>query len=378
MPHFLVPNNYKDMWHSYVGDSSKFSYYSLQHSVQPIPQSGLYRVNIEPEFQQGKDWIFFDGQSPIAKLKISLTLLSATNSTNPLYHLPFDGEVGLDETTISRDGYGVIFSGDELLLSEETENSKQTKMYNSSGNAVQSVLSRSVNDFSQLNGSFRGQLLKIRKGGASYEATFSPTIATPILMEVISENGKAAAYYSISNQSGKISGFPSLGVWSGVASNIDNCKSFNLEGLPTRVSDSTYIETAGCSLKDGISDSQAYGFAWNGAASGRAYYKTIFYVPDKSYELVNACTNEQLFSTPIVASDSGPLKLDYLSDRQIVSLNNVLQLVKDRAVCVSESNDEVNFWWNEKYLDGKLQEGYKDYFAELQQSDPNFRVCVVN
>ena len=93
---------------------------------------------------------------------------------------------------------------------------------------------------------------------------------------------------------------------------------------------------------------------------------------------MNACTNEQLFSTPIVASDSGPLKLDYLSDRQIVSLNNVLQLVKDRAVCVSESNDEVNFWWNEKYLDGKLQEGYKDYFAGLQQSDPNFRVCVVN
>ena len=375
---FLVPSSYKDFWHAYVSDDSRFSYYSTADTVQPIPESGLYRVNIEPEFQEGKDWIFFNGQAPIAKIKIKLTKISGIASTNPLYHLPFDGEVGLTDTTIQRNGYGVLFSGDELLLSEENQNSKQTKMYNSNGTAIESVQASQIVNYSQLNGNFRGQLLKIRNAGASYEVVFSPTIATPVLMELSSSNGNASAYYSISNESGKVSGFPSLGIWTGVASDIGNCKSFNNENLPVRASDSTYAASSNCGLRAGISDSQAYGFSWANATAGKVFYKTIFYVPNKNYEIANACANNQIISTPAIASDSESLKLDYLSNRQILSLNNVMQLVKDGAVCVSEANNEVNFWWNENYLYNRLEENYANYFADIQQSNPDFRVCTLN
>ena len=59
-------------------------------------------------------------------------------------------------------------------------------------------------------------------------------------------------------------------------------------------------------------------------------------------------------------------------------MNNVMQLVKDGAVCVSEANNEVNFWWNENYLYNRLEENYANYFADIQQSNPDFRVCTLN
>ena len=235
--------------------------------------------------------------------------------------------------------------------------------------------SASVNDFTQLNGNSRGNILRISKSGTNYDILFSPTIATPVLMEIISSDGSAGAYYSISNNSQRVSGIQSLGIWTGAASSIGACNGFNNENLPVRVSDSTYSASSACALKGEISNPQAYGFTWNDAQPGRAYYKAIFYVPEKGYSIVNACNNGQVFSTPSAASGESELGLDYLSDRQIISMNNVFQLVKNRAVCVSQSDNEISFWWNENYLYGELEKSYSGYFDNIMQSDPAFRVC---
>ena len=166
-----------------------------------------------------------------------------------------------------------------------------------------------------------------------------------------------------------------MGVWTGLASTIGNCQSFNNENLPVRSSDATYVATSACPLNEGVTETQAYGFSWNDAADGKVYYKGIFYVPDDSYTIVNACSNEQVISTPVTASNSEPINLDYMSDRRILSLNNVMELVKDKAVCVSESSNELSFWWNENYLYDKLAQQYDPYFEDIRNSDPDFMTC---
>ncbi len=375
----LLPlEEYKTDWSKYVSDPAKFAFRSETAPIDPIPSTGLYKVNIVPHFPAGHAWKFFEGGQPVATIEINLGLDQEILQTNPFYYLPFDGAVGLaqDSQSLQRNGYGVGYSGTDLKVIGESENAQEIRTYLTGGNTVASLNTTIESRFDSLNkGETRGQLLSVSGGNGNYSMVFSPSIATPVAMEIIGQNGNANGFFELREGDNVVptQGFYSL--WTGAGSSIGSCNDFAGQKLPLKQADSPALG-ATCQFRENASADKSHGFAWTNAANGIIALKTIFYTPNADYKIRNACATDVLIISPNLSSSSGFVPLDFGSDTQILSLKDLFDLVSSEQVCVGESSNKAQFFWNETVLQTQLKNTAQPEFDRLAQ-EKGFSACAV-
>ncbi|MFA4855116.1 MAG: hypothetical protein WC634_00835 [archaeon] len=341
-------NSPNSPWDLYFTDTQRMVF-----SPEKI-DSGLYDVELDFDFESDKYKFFWSENELAAKITVRLTKISNPLSQNPLYYLPFNGEVGLqriDEDGLARrNGYGLGFSGDELRLDEFRLGS----FILTKGEGEKIVQTAYMQDFYKSNISEKGLILSIAKDGSSM--VFSPSYATPVIMELKANEATARAdgYYSVHNGAKTMvspSGYMNL--WTGFASTPMTCANFDESSLYYQRNDGTASEVPGLATTP---ENPAYGFTWKDVPAqnlqqGKLYLETVFYTPIDSGMTLSG------ESTTVLMSPSGTgqaVSLNYKGMSPIIE--SVFGLVNDKYVCVSLSDSALEFWWNPqrvtKDLDG--------------------------
>lgn len=364
-------------WSKFVSDNSKFSFKSANNSVNPIPSTGIYLVNIVFNSNPQEPWAFFDGNNAIGSIDVFLNLDQAVQQSNPFYFLPIDAGLGLNDAgdLLTRNGFGVAFTGDEIFVSRQSELVQQISSLPTTGSGVVLLDTGFENSFSSLNkGPQRGMLLNVDKTAGGYEMVFSPSIATPVLMEIVSDGSRAHGLFELKKGDSIVPANDYYSLWTGAASSIGSCSGFDGQNLPVKEPDSSAFG-ATCSFNQGATESNSRGFLWDNAQIGKVFLKTIFYTPDTEYRIRNACNTGTKIISPLTTSEEGFIGLDFGSDERILSLKDLFDMVRNEKVCVSEQGDSVDFWWNESYLEEELNKNAQNYFATISGENNNFRVC---
>ncbi len=306
--------------------------------------SGLYNVQIYFDFE-GDSYEFFYGDKELsATITVRFTKIRDPLVSNPLYYLPFNGEVGLhrvdSDETIERKGYGLGFQGDELRIDEFRAGS----FIVTKGDGEKIVQTHLIQDFGSSNVTERGLILSISKDSSSI--TFAPSYATPVIMEIDANSSRVDGYYSVHDRTTTIaSPMPYMNLWTGFGSTPMICANFDESALYYRMHDSTALN-----VPDIVSspENPTYGFTWMDIPvanrQGKVFLETVFYTPsDVDYTLRGAST---ILMSP--AGTGQAVSLNY--KRMSPIIENVFALVRDEYVCVSFEGDAVEFWWNPQKL----------------------------
>ncbi len=217
----------------YFGDESYWEFISSgfnNQSERVLTRPGLYQIDLGFDFE-GEQFVFFNGTNPSAKITITMTFLKDPATPNPLYELPFDGEIGFtkrpDETTASRQNYGLAYSGEQNVYIVDAPGEEIVKTNNVSSPNPANTLAVSKNASIQALNSFdlRGGLLLIKLSDKSLN--FLQTNATPLVMEIDSVDANARGFYKIeqltnpaTNETQPISFSDYGNVWTGIFSTM--------------------------------------------------------------------------------------------------------------------------------------------------------------
>ncbi|MFH1587425.1 MAG: carboxypeptidase-like regulatory domain-containing protein [Candidatus Diapherotrites archaeon] len=368
-------------WQLYFQEPRNKIHLNSVSEGMPVPLTGLYKINISLGFEEGEEWVFFENGQPNADININFERISELRTDNILYYIPFDGEIGTTgSSSIERDGYGVGYSGDVITLFAHTGTTPGVQTF--PGQGMHSVSVEKVEDLQRINSESRGVTWRVEKTGANdYSMEFAPSYATPILTRVIEDSGSASSLYYVLKDSEAQDMGDYGNLWTGVASNIADCRTFDGSAMPYKSQDFKSSQLTGaCSLVPDVSSERAYGFGWSQApGGGRIYLRTIFYTPTDFYYLVNGCINAGgIFISPtsvVIQNQQIPLNYDgKLSGGKISSVSDLLGYVGEGKMCISPQEDSVEIWWNPKYLYGKLEENYTNYFESLQATE-DIQIC---
>ncbi|QQR93113.1 MAG: hypothetical protein IPJ89_02645 [Candidatus Iainarchaeum archaeon] len=325
-----------------------------------VPSPGIYQVTIDINFDE-PEMRFFKNGSPSGYIKIFLEKSSSIDDQeSPFYSLPFDGLVGTDDGQ-GRVGYGVNYSGEVVNITSTAGNQVSTIDITGS-TPVSSLATTKTDSFKTLNSTERGNLLSLTKNGTSdFALKWSPSYATPILMNISTQNIKSNVYgyYSVGvNNDTSQSYIGAQGnPWYGVGA---SCRDFEdnavLDAFDRRYDTSAI--NADCGLV-GPQKNIAYGFEWCNDTSnihkGTVTLKSIFYTPQGSASSIAAVAANDSISVVGEGSGGSTLPLNgsnVLSNNSpgndLKSLEEILQMVTAQEVCVRNSGSKTEFFWNPK------------------------------
>ncbi len=294
---------------------------------------------------------------------------------NPLLFLPLDGVLGLENGAFHRDGYGVSFSGEVVSIASNPLNQNallQTLRSSGSANNPQVVVRKSQ-DFESLNETSRGTVLVLKRD----EIAYSPSIATPVVMKVLSRNNAAKSFYAIRKDGAFIASGETQSIWSGVSSTVGgvSCTDFEQKPLQSVAADRTALsfQSQGAAIGDcvnassGAQPSQLYGFNWPNVCTTLddqfVYLESAFFTPTAGrFEIVPACS--QNFVTTAGGDNVGPggsasLSNPYiLLNTPIASIEDLLQNVRSGKMCASVSPTQLEVFWNPTWLHQQMAQQY--------------------
>src|SRR3989344_5837438 len=390
---FEAPDYYTNRFTKIVKDPQRLLFTSpgspendLRAKVTPVPEPGLYRVNVSIELDDPNTQSLFKGASdePNAKVTVVLVKERTAPDLNPFYFMPFDLSLGIDEQgNLNRVGYGRKYTGTVLTVSGDPTGNRVATLA-SAGNALGELKINSVEDFKVLNKDLRGSVLTAKNN----ELNLMPSNASPVLMKVESKTGKASSAYYLQDSSGnKIVLDNYLSLWSGVGSTLGNdfCQDFESKLLPLEQGDkklSTFTQNLRCPLRPDISAEEAYSFTFTAPENSegeKIFLSTVFYTPlSKSISLINACSGlkssvagEPFFigsDGSVIAQGAESIALNNsVPGKRLDVLSNVFDLIKRQYLCIDSKADEVDIWWNEKELLESLKEVYPSTSIESFQ-----------
>jgi len=346
-------------WGEYVLDQERFVFETGESSK--LVEAGLHHVFIGLEFDPDQDQFDFfyvpGGDQDVgllANINVELVQISEPVIKSPFYYLPFNGDVGFNPETseFHRQDYGLEFDNHNgpltvvsspLGISFKTDSSTGRKL----------VQTEKISDFDSVNIIDRGILLKISQD--QVEIKFSPSIATPILLEMKPFEAQVEAYYWLRDTDGDIpvSGSSLMNLWTGTGSTMrsatGNCVDYYGSKLEYQIPD-MIPPTGSCAS----SMPGSYGFRYNPASDDQLYFETVFFVPESlGINLRKSCPNEEslsVFYSPgdyYTGDDDDPVPLS-LSDSitRVASMEHVINLVSDEYICISSDSDYFSFWWN--------------------------------
>lgn len=323
-----------------------------------LPGPGIYDVTLDINFTDDTMKFFKNGE-PDAVVNVYVEKTSTIEGEmSPFYSLPFNGLIGTDDGQ-GRVGYGVNYMGEKVVVNEDSTAQVSTiDLVNST--PVATVQTSKVDSYAILNSLERGNILTLTRNGSNNLALkWSPSYATPVLMTVKGNNAQSNAYgfYSIGINGDTAQSY--IGAqgnpWYGVGA---NCRDFEDRGMIDQYSpryDSSAIN-ASCALV-GAQENISYGFEWceNTIHTGNVSLKTIFYTPQGTLSTIarSAYKDDLTFVGEGVSGGNIPLNgTDALPGNtpgdELNSIEDILELVKQEAVCVANSGSKTEFFWNPK------------------------------
>lgn len=339
-------------FNAFYGDDDSLYFTNKFFDDPTLPAAGKYQVNINVFFDDNWQMLSATGE-PKAHIAIDFYHLETPSPNSPFYRLPFDGALGLENTTYDRVGYGVeyINAGADPIKINDT----LIQTYSGEGSTALGQLTVSEStDLRKLNSipSTRGNILEVvaPSGSAEQSMTFTPSLATPLLMRVNHEvtPNPFSAYYQLG-----LNGVPqdtgnTLTFWEGAG----NCYDFT--GTPIYEKFNYSPDRAGLPTDKYTSWPYLYAVDWDKAlVGGNAYLRTIFYTPaDGTYSL-NGEAGTSKFITANYPDYSSTQLLDGITtmpynnaSTAIDSIQDVFDLVGQGKICVSDSGAKARFFWN--------------------------------
>ncbi|MEI7961373.1 MAG: carboxypeptidase-like regulatory domain-containing protein [archaeon] len=298
-----------------------------------LPNGGIYFVGINVSYDNNSSKVFvnLDG-SPNATITITFTPYFETGSTNPLYEMPFDGELGRNTSTgaYARADYGV---GANMAFSL---NSKSNVLPVTSA-GLKTINVRTTTDLATLS---NGVVLSY----GSSDITFSASQPTPVMMAITGDgNALTVGYSSISSDNSTL---PARN-WTKKASTIgDGCYDFEEENKLV------YGETQ---------SGNNHTLNWtNSYVPGKLYLTSTFYSPSSIGNSVaqlvpsNSRTTTLSSISGINGLNTGSaLMLKYYdaapsTTKDYATLQGMMNLVKKGDMCISKTikQGKIKIWWN--------------------------------
>ncbi len=365
-------------WQEYLEQGDDYSRLNFSNTVL---EAGLYNVSISFSFDLPQlQYNFFGGdcipdcgsKDLIGTINVSLEKISGPPVNSPFYRLPFDGSVGeLADGGFDRQGYGVFFTNVDspIVLIGDLE-SEEDYLRTVSDSGFKELVTIFEEDISFLNAeeATKGQLLTITKE-ESPTMEFSPSIATPVLLEMNSPGGASEAFYYLLKTDTALTSGGIMSMWFGTGSTMGDgpsqCRTFGGAQMPYIQKDQSAQNFPGaCAAELPQSFYNAsYGFKYDGVeVDEKVFFETVFFIPEsmkKEVVLIDSCGNSSsaVFHAPS-ASTAGTAQLDISMESQnrIVSVQDVIDFVGDGRVCVYEDSDKISFRWNPQRLIDDLDE----------------------
>jgi hypothetical protein len=332
---------------------------------EKLVAAGLHEVFIDLQFDRDQfDFFYTQGTGDTAvvdlraKITVYITKLSDPVIKSPFYYLPFNGDVGLENGILQREGYGLVFDNGTGPIAVVSDSVGGT-FYNT--DSPQGSIGRKFvgtvreSSFDSANFINRGRVMDVAQDQSQID--FLPSIATPVLLEMVPQGSSAEAYYNIRDQAGGTLSSPAsfMNLWTGAGSSMrdsaGSCIDFYGSRLEYRRQDS--LPPSG-SCAAGTAGS--YGFNYDPASdTDKLYFETVFYAPEgKVITLRKSCDNASNFYAP--GPSGGTQKTDnpnfpvslsiQESKTKIATMQDVIDLVGQEYVCISSDNQSFSFWWN--------------------------------
>ncbi|MFH0970386.1 MAG: carboxypeptidase regulatory-like domain-containing protein [Candidatus Diapherotrites archaeon] len=321
-----------------------------------IHTPGKYSIDMDVEIE-GDDWQFFDlGGKPKAKIKIQFYLLDTPIINSPFYRIPIDGEVGLVNGVMQREGYGMEYAHENGFIKiNDSFVETHDDMQKDGSFVLHTLVERGI---TQLNTrpETRGRLLYVNAptGMGDYTMAFSPSIATPLIAKVshAQTNQPFSVYYSLSDGGEPVITGETLNYWDGVQGCMD------YEGMDSAIAFNQKPDRRANNEEQLTNWQYVYAQDWGYASTGgNAYLHTLFYTPtDGSFTLSAekqgiqfATSNYPTFTTTQFLD--GVSSVEHNNPSQVVdSIQDVFDLVAKGDVCVYDNGVEALFYWNDDAL----------------------------
>ncbi len=293
-----------------------------------LEKPGIYRVEINIVPDNSNVPQLMDNNSPNATIEVIFKFEQSPPNNNPLYYIPFDGEVGNKGGSYVRKNYGSSIVG-ELPLNDTFI----AKQYNTSFTQLTTTKS---DDLVLLNNKI---LLQADKSNIY----FLPAQPTPLLLTVKGINGKGVAEYQLVG-SGAISGL--VNDWYLTNSSIySGPRCYDFENKNQYIY-STLDEGMGKKL-----------LSWNGTKDGTLGLQTVIMAPKNTVDTISL----KLLTNPTKATIRS---YDAITSASIVQLNNrqldeydystlkkMFDAVSRSDACISYNNENlIKIWWNPAHL----------------------------
>ncbi len=345
----------------YFKDDSLFEFDYAGAPNQPLTHPGMYRIEIEITYNDDSWELFADGEAN-AKIKIKMDKLRTAEPNSPFYYLPFNGEIGIDSEN-GRIGYGLDYvnlEGEPVRINDGTGSIRTVPI--AVADPVEVLKTSYKTDFKNSNIDQRAKIMEFQRTNSGTKLIYTPSIATPVLLEITrpKENPAETAYvfYTITaDGQAQNTGSSGINNWSGIQG---ECRDFEDK------SSLIYMETPdlhGLSQDAaygliGTEKSTAYGWVWKyPVRTGKFWLESIIFSPLNSEARMHlmSTSNSAKISTPNQAAvltqtstSSQFVELNGVTNKQITSLQKILDLVETGNVCISGvgNSSYATFFWN--------------------------------
>lgn len=318
-------------------------------------EPGMYRVEIEPFYDDLGDVAIMGLNGPQADLNITFQFIKAPPYANPLYELPFDGSVG--QGIVGSDALawrgssanGTLFGTSKILnladgLVPQTAASLISYQYDSS-HALVNLDVTTDNNFARLN---NGTVLEYSIEGGARKLTLLSTKPTPVILTVngLAPSAVQAEYFI--NPSTSTSNFQKT--WRIIDSNLDNTYCIDFANKqPVYYNDTSDASTNKRQLN------------WNAERTGYIKLATTFFAPNSIGTPITVNLGDQTNVTinSYSAGDKSASISSYVDARSPYygSVEEILGAVKNQRMCVGPTqNGGFKVWWNQKYLNTLIRD----------------------
>jgi len=348
-----------------------------------LTEPGIYQIDLIIDFENSAEPLLIQGtEIKTESILINLRKISNPEKESVLYYLPFNSTMGLIDG--SREGYGVIVSGEESSIKEfellEIED------------ALINLRIEVIHDFGLLNyQENRGSLIQIEKESTNnYIVIQQLPYATPVLM-IVSDD-KYDAFYSLEKgTTNPAEGLQNIGIWTGIGSTMTKpatgiCTGFEENPLPRGFKDATasswQIDGFETNIASG-NEEKAYGLSFKrtnstGFPTGTetALYSVFYttthqvYGSEKVY-LKNASTGNAVFIDPKTKHPLNNIPLNFKQE-SIYSIQDLINLVDEKqSACIALEKNSMDLFWNEDKL-------AFNSFQEFISNTPSMNYCSPN
>ncbi|MEW6295496.1 MAG: hypothetical protein AB1467_04355 [Candidatus Diapherotrites archaeon] len=377
--------------------SNSLKYFSstrMNFNPRTILKPGLYDVRVSVD-------------ASIVNIELDLNKsaeeIEGDSNLSVFYFIPFDGEIGLKDGELHRDGYGAGFSGDsaeKIPVASYNDTSINSYAFDSSVNPLRNLNSTLNSSADKLNDSeSRGILLDLKKISDYFiDLDFLPSYATPLLLEtkLNSLPSDASIYYSLINPttSSKIdvSLEPFL-EW--MPADRKHCVDFRDE-RPYSYLDSKANSSDSSNILGGINN--VFRLSWqNPIKKGILSIYSAVFTPTQStnnfslktqnkslgsfeYIKLSSADNDSLYNNvnynqiPLNGIKGSQFNDSLKQNNYIKSISNALEMLKSGDACIENYSNHTVLKWNSNKLyraiEKKLVESISECIAFTDTESP--------